>query len=130
MLDNDSRNALKEEYPPQFEKFIGHHVTVKFGARDTDPEPEHGEYWVVGYAYEKERRPNGSGIEALIVSIKYPHESRGHTERDDGEVYHITWSLGAGYTPKDSKRVAKQGWQKRMDPIKINMEPAFMPFNR
>ena len=122
LLDDKSRAELAQKYPPVFPKFAGHHVTVKFGASDSEPLPPPGEYYVVGYAYEKERKINGSGIEALVVSVN------GTTERADGNTYHITWSHGPGYAAKDSNKIIKHGYQELADPIKINMEPAFVPF--
>ena len=123
LLDDTSRDKLAQDlYPPMFPKFVGHHVTFKFGASHDDPLPPAGEYWVVGYAHEKDRTVEGSGIEALVVSID------GTTDRADGSTYHITWSLGPGYSAKDSNAILKHGYMKLTNPIKINMEPAFVPF--
>ena len=122
MLSEESRATLAEAYPPQFEKFVGHHVTYNFGASDTDDLPPAGEYYVVGYAYEKERRINGSGIEALVVSID------GTVNRPDGKVYHITWSHGSSYAAKDSNRIVQAGWKRIDEPVQIYMEPTFIPF--
>ncbi len=122
ILDERSRSALAEEFPPRFEKFIGHHVTYHFGASDKDELPPAGRYEVVGYAYQMERRPNGSGIEALVVSIN------GSTERPDGGTYHITWSHGPGYAPKNSNDIIARGWKELDSPIEIQMEPVFLPF--
>ena len=121
LLSEESRAMLAEQFPPQFEKFIGHHTTVKFGASDKDPLPPAGTYEVVGYAYTKERRMEGSGIEALVVAID------GNIHREDGEIYHITWSHGPGYAPKNSKELVKKGF-KTVDHIKIDMTPTFIPF--
>ena len=121
LLDEDSRSKLKAEFPPRFEKFVGHHVTVKFGASDTDELPAADDYRVVGYAYEMERKMNGSGIEALVVAVD------GSTEGKD-RTFHITWSHGPGYSAKDSNKIIANKWSKLAAPIKINMEPAFVPF--
>lgn len=123
LLDEESRNQLLEEFPPRFPTVVGHHVTVKFKASDSDPLPPTGKYEVIGHTQIIERRPNGSGIEALVVAIN------GNINREDGEVYHITWSHGPGYTPKDSKALVKRGF-KTVDHIAINMEPTFLPFNK
>lgn len=122
LLDEASRAMLAEQFPPRFQKFVGHHVTVKFGASDKDPLPPVGKYEVVGHTQIAERRPGGSGIEALVVAID------GNINREDGEVYHITWSHGPGYAPKDSKELVKHGF-KTTDHININMVPTFIPFN-
>jgi hypothetical protein len=122
LLDAASKAKIQDQYTPQFPTFVGHHVTYEFGSRDTAPLPPGGEYWVVGYSMTKERRLNGSGIEALVVSID------GSTNRPDGGTYHITWSYGPGYAAKDSNKIIDQGYTKLTHPIKIIMTPAFVPF--
>ena len=111
ILSEASRERLMAEFPPRFPTVVGHHVTVKFKASDSDPLPPTGKYEVVGRSVLQERRPNGSGIEALVV------------------VYHITWSHGPGYAPKDSKALVKRGFE-TVDHIEIDMEPTFLPFNK
>lgn len=128
LLTEESRNKLLEEFPPRWETFAGHHVTVKFGASDKDELPTVGKYHVIGYSVLTES-PDESGIEALVVSIKSPHQSRGHTTREDGNTYHITWSYGPGYSAKDAVQLTATGY-KRQTPIEINLEPAFIPFNK
>ena len=123
LLDDASREELAAEFPPMFDTFVGHHVTFQFKSSDSDPLPEPGLYHVVGYAYEKERRMDGGGIEALVVEID------GTTTRLDGEIYHITWSHSSGYSAKDSKRLVKGSYEKLPTPIQIHMTPAFIPFN-
>ena len=123
ILSEASRERLMAEFPPRFPTVVGHHVTVKFKASDSDPLPPTGKYEVVGRSILQERRPNGSGIEALVVAIN------GNINREDGEVYHITWSHGPGYAPKDSKALVKRGFE-TVDHIAIEMEPTFIPFNK
>ena len=122
LLDDTSRSKLMEEFPPRWNTVIGHHVTVKFGASHRDELPPAGQYQVIGYSSIAERRPGGSGLEALVVSIDGKHG------REDGNTYHITWSHGPGYSPKDAKELTSKGFAP-VDPIEINMEPAFIPFN-
>lgn len=123
IVSGESQAALNKESRPKFTNFLGDHVTYQFKSSDSDPLPPTGDYYVVGYAYEMERHLRGSGIEAWVVEIN------GSTTRPDGETYHITWSHGSGHAPKDSKRIVKKGWTKLDNPIKIHMEPAFIPFN-
>lgn len=129
LLDDESRNKLLEEFPPRWKTFAGHHVTVKFGASDKDELPTGGKYHVIGYSALAERQLDGSGIEALIVSIKLPHQSRGHT-REDGNTYHITWSYGPGYSAKDAVELTARGFRKLDSPIEIKLTPTFIPFNK
>lgn len=130
ILSPESRSALEAQFPPQFSKFVGHHVTYQFGASDKDPLPPAGQYHVVGYVDITE--PNygeiGDGLEAFVISIKLPHQSRGHTERPDGGTFHITWSHGPSYSPKDSIELVSKGFQE-INPIEIELEPVFLPFN-
>ena len=116
ILDSMSRTVLAAKFPPQFKKFIGHHVTYQFGASDSDPLPPKGSYEIVGYAKADD------GLEALVVAIN------GETERPDGSTYHITWSLNPNYRPKDSNAVIKEKGYKKVDPIVIKLEPVFLPF--
>ena len=124
LLDEESRNRLIEQFPPRWNSFSGDHVTVKFGASDKDDLPPGGKYQVIGYSLLTERRVGGSGIEALVVSID------GNTKREDGNTYHITWSYGPGYAPKDSIELTATGFMNLSDPVNINMKPTFIPFNK
>ena len=103
ILDPADRAELAEEFPPLFAKFIGHHVTYEFGASDKDPLPPAGKYQIIGYAVLAEETTD-DGIEALVVAID------GDTRRPDGGTYHITWSHGPGYSPKDSNDIVKIGY--------------------
>lgn len=95
VLDASSIEKLKAKFPPKNEKFIGNHVTVKFPHEKGDPLPPPARLKVVGHVEEE-------GLEALIVSVD------GKINRDDGEIYHITWSLDpAKKKPADSKALAK-----------------------
>lgn len=92
VLDDNSRNTLVERFPPKYSKFIGHHITVQFGGR---PElPPDAEIKIVGYV------DSGDGLEALVASVD------GEIKRQDGSVYHITWSLEPDiYKPVDSNKL-------------------------
>ena len=82
--------------------------------------PPGKKFTVVGYAVAED------GLEALIVAVD------GSTTRPDGGTYHITWSLGGDYRPKDSNTVIKNNGYKKLpadEMINIKMEPVFLPFN-
>lgn len=94
VLDNASRLTLAEKFPPKYPNFIGHHVTVQFGVPKDTPPPPPANLKVVGYA------DSGDGLEALVVAVD------GETERPDGKIYHITWSLDdTKYKPVDSNNL-------------------------
>jgi len=69
---------------------------------------------VVGYV------DDGEGLEALVVSVN------GSTERPDGKIYHITWSLNEGRKPVESNDLlAKKVYTLTM-PTTIEATPALL----
>ena len=49
----------------------------------------------------------------------------GTTDRPDGSTYHITWSLGAGRTARQSNDVLRDsGWQPISTPLRVDLDPA------
>lgn len=115
-FNNMTRQRLSELFPPKYSDFIGHHITYKFGVSANTPLPTGVEIAkIVGYADDR------IGIEALVVELN------GTTQRPDGNVFHITWSLDRqnGYTPKDSKNLVKQGFES-VDPIEIAVKPEIL----
>jgi len=61
---------------------------------------------------------DGAGVQAMVVRIG------GTTDRPDGSTYHITWSLGAGRTAKESNDViAAHRWT----PIEPNVPVKLTP---
>ena len=113
VLTDESRAQLETKYPPKYEKFIGHHVTVEFGVpADAEP-PEEAVVKVLG------RVDSGDGLEALVVSVN------GETSRPDGSKYHITWSLNPeSYKPVDSNELLKKTYNYTMSlPITIDTVP-------
>ena len=94
VLDDASRELLAKRFPPKYPEFIGHHVTVQFGVPAETTPPAEADLKVVGY------KDSGDGLEALVVSVN------GSTDRPDGSVYHITWSLDRSkYKPVDSNKL-------------------------
>lgn len=115
-LPENERYNLTLVFPPKYSKFIGHHVTHKFGVT-SDQVPPKGEYKIVGYA------DSGDGLEALVVSIN------GNIKRPDNSLYHVTWSLDPEkYKPKDSNALVQSGYKDLESPITVSLEPTFFPF--
>jgi len=111
-----TRQRLSELFPPKYSDFIGHHITYKFGVPSNIPLPEEPKIAkIVGYADDR------IGLEALVVELD------GTTQRSDGSLYHITWSLDRqkGYKPKDSNTLVKQGYES-IDPIEIAVKPEML----
>lgn len=91
VLDQTSRDVLSQRFPPKYGDFVGHHVTVQFGVPADSEPPAPAALKVVGYV------DSGDGLEALVVTVN------GTSERPDGKIYHITWSLDRSkYKPVDS----------------------------
>lgn len=100
-LTPQSKEHLRNKYPPKYPRFIGDHVTVQFGGNPTKPK-ELDSVQIVGYA------DDGSGCECFLVSVE------GSTERPSGGLFHLTWSIdpARGVKPKDSNGVVRDA-----DPI-------------
>ncbi len=91
VLSEESRALLAEKFVPQYQEFIGHHVTFQFGEDATEAAPQDPVIKVVGQV------DSGDGLQALVVTVD------GQYTRPDGSTYHITWSLDPDkYKPVDS----------------------------
>lgn len=114
-LTKESRERLREAFPPKYPEMLGHHITEEFGVKDPQKIPEQpGEIKVIGYVDE------GNGLEGLLVSID------GNTRRPDGSLYHITWSIdrSKGYKPFHTNKYIKNAVP-LTSPININASPKF-----
>lgn len=116
VLSHNSRRALQKIFPPKYTRFIGEHITYKFGVNSDHPLPsDKAKIKVIGYAEDK------NGLEALVVSIN------GSSRRPDGKVFHITWSLERKFKPVDSNRViASKGIQYLENQIDIQCFPMYL----
>ena len=115
-LDREERVELLLQFPPRYGAVVADHVTLaaRVGRDAPLPEPIHGE--IIG------RADDGSGVEAMVVRIE------GSTDRPDGSIYHITWSLGDGRRAKESNDVlAARGWEPIELPMPVKLTPARWP---
>ena len=112
-LPRDERERLLERFPPQYENVVADHVTLNAHANGETPLPRDVEAEVIG------RADDGTSLECLVVRID------GTTDRPDGSVYHITWSLGPTRKARESNDVLRdRGWDHLDKPIPIELEPA------
>jgi len=112
VLTNEAREKLAEKFPPKYEKFVGHHVTVQFGVPAGTEAPDPAIVRVIG------RADSGDGLEALVVSVD------GTQERPDGKTYHVTWSLDPGkYKPVDSNNLVSSARFALSMPITVETVP-------
>lgn len=114
-LDRAQREALLGRYPPRYAEAVADHVTLlsdKAGGDSADPPNPAPDARIVG------RADDGAGVEAMVVAIG------GSTDRPDGGVWHVTWSLAEGREARDSNDViAQHGWSE-FDGGPIQLEPA------
>jgi hypothetical protein len=113
-LSPDDRELLLRRFPPRYEKVIADHVTLQVGASADTPLPRRPQNArIVGKA------DDGRSLECLVVEID------GSSDRPDGSIYHITWSLGDGRKARESNDVLRSsGWKAIEVPIPIELEPA------
>ncbi|MGQ0560181.1 MAG: hypothetical protein ACT4OE_11495 [Sphingosinicella sp.] len=118
-LDRDQRAQLLERFRPRYANAVADHVTLQAKAAPGAPLPGESEGEIVG------RGDDGRGVEAMVVTIG------GTSERPDGSVYHITWSLAGGRKAKESNEMlAARRWETFAEPIPIRLEPARWPPGR
>ncbi len=112
VLTDAAREKLVEKFPPKYEKFIGHHVTIQFGVPKDTQTPDPANIRVIG------RADTGDGLEALVVSVD------GSQDRPDGKTYHITWSLDPDkYKPVDSNNLVQNARFSLSMPVSIETTP-------
>jgi len=115
-LDRGQRDALLERFPPTYPNLDADHVTLRTGASRRASLPQENEGEMIG------RSDDGRGVEAMVVRIA------GTTDRPDGSIYHITWSLKDGREAKESNDViAEQGWVDLDEPARISLKPSRWP---
>jgi len=116
VLTSASREALTHRFPPKYPTFYGHHVTVQFGVKKGTPAPKASTVRVVGHV------DSGDGLEVLVVSVN------GQTTREDGNTYHITWSINpdSGYAQDDSNKLLQSKRYTIVRPITILTNPSVL----
>ena len=111
-LSNDDRAALLRLFPPLYPRIVADHVTLKGEKGSHPPTPEATRALIVGHA------DDGKGVEALVVAID------GSSDRPDGSVYHLTWSLADGRRARESNDVLAVGrWRPVDPPITVRLLP-------
>ena len=113
-LDRSQRGELLDRFPPRYADVDADHVTLRTNAqRDSLPPPVDAS--IVGHA------DDGDSLEAMVVTVD------GTTDRPDGSVFHITWSLdkAKGRKARESNDLLKDGdWERIDPPVPIRIEPA------
>ncbi|MFC7499711.1 hypothetical protein ACFQRC_10815 [Enterovirga sp. GCM10030262] len=115
-LDREQRKELLQQFPPKFDNVVADHVTLAAKAKQDAALPCERLGEIVG------RVDDGEGVEALVVAID------DSTDRPDGSIYHITWSLGEGRRARESNNViARLGWTAIDLPMPVRLIPSRWP---
>ena len=113
-LDRSQRGALLERFPPRYSDVDADHVTLRTEASRA-PLPPEVDATIIGHA------DDGDSLEAMVVRID------GTTDRPDGSIFHITWSLekAKGRKARESNDLLKdRGWHRIDQPVPIRIDPA------
>ena len=113
-LDRSQRKELLERYRPRYPTAIADHVTLQAHAPDPQLPPD-VDARIVGHA------DDGDSLEVMVVEVN------GTSDRPDGSIFHITWSLDAskGRQPRESNDLLQaREWEKFDEPIAILVESA------
>jgi hypothetical protein len=113
-LDRSQRDELLEQFPPVYRDTVADHVTLKSNSR-SDPVPNNVTAAIVG------RADDGDSLECMVVTVD------GATDRPDGSIFHITWSLdkSKGREARESNDLLKgRGWSPLAEAMPIKLEPA------
>lgn len=113
-LDPEERARLLERFPPEYEKVIADHVTLRVSAAASPSLPSAPQTArIVG------RADDGRSLECMVVELD------GTTDRPDGSTYHITWSLRSGRKARESNDLLRErGWEAIPMPVDLVLKPA------
>src|SRR5688500_15251137 len=112
-LDRGEREAILRRFPPTYRNVDADHVTLAIDTADDAPLPQENEGEIIG------RTDDGRGLEAMAVRVG------GTSDRPDGSIYHITWSLEDGRRANESNDVlAEHGFVPFDEPVPITLQPA------
>jgi hypothetical protein len=113
-LDRSQRGDLLERVPPRYSDVDADHVTLRTEA-SRGPLPPEVDATIIGHA------DDGDSLEAMVVRVD------GTTDRPDGSIFHITWSLekAKGRKARESNDLLKdRGWHRIDQPVPIRIDPA------
>jgi hypothetical protein len=115
-VDREQRKELLQQFPPRYPNVDADHVTLRSRVSADSPLPGEEVGEIVG------RVDDGRGVEAMVVAIG------GTTDRPDGSVYHITWSLELGRRAQESNDVlASREWTPFDLPMPVRLRPERWP---
>ena len=113
-VDRSQREELLKRYRPRYANVDTDHITLRANAGDAQLPPD-VDARIVGHV------DDGDSLEAMVVEVD------GTSDRPDGSIFHITWSLDKSKDrkPRESNELLKDGDWKRFDePVAIRVKPA------
>lgn len=87
VLTEQSRNTLRDLFPPKYPEWVGHHVTHRFGVPRCEHPAAELIYGQLNFSIEVVGYVEEDGLEAFVCTVD------GGSRRPDGGTYHLTWSL-------------------------------------
>lgn len=115
-LSDSSKTKIANIFGQAHPDLIGHHVTYMFG--NDSVAPEEAKIALVGHCVT-------DSIECFVVEVN------GSIKRQDGAIYHLTWSLdkSKGAKPVDSnKAIEANGFKHLPHSIEISTTPKLFKF--
>ena len=114
-LDRAQRTELLQQFPPRYRNADADHVTLSTHSTPDAALPDETLGEIVG-------RVDDGSLEAMVVRID------GTTDRPDGSVYHITWSLEDGREAHESNDALREReWEPFDLPMPIQLLPDRWP---
>ena len=113
VVPENERWKLLAIQPAVYQRVILHHCTHTFGVDESFPLPLRVPAVILGFA------DDGEGVQCAIIEIG------GTSERPDGSVFHITWSLAEGRKAVESNQLA-QRWMRDRSSLDPDKQYAFM----
>lgn len=111
-LSDSARVELLSRFKPKFNHVVAQHVTLKYGANESESIPDVRSAKVIGYAFN-------DSIECVVVEIE------GTPRRPDGGIYHITLSHNENARPVDSNTLLRESGFSAVEEFALEIEPKF-----
>ena len=116
LLDPIQRSEmLSGQFQPLYSDVYAHHITCEFGvSKHAELPAKPLRVQIIGHAN------NTKGLEVYAVMVDGRHI------REDGNIFHITWSLEKSvFKPKDSNTLIQKGFN-LITPFEIKVSPALL----
>lgn len=110
LISEESRKKLAELYPPTFNTYLGHHITLEFNPKEPIEPEQPSTVQVIGYAKDDKN-------EGFLVEVD------GTINRPAGGKFHITWSINKENGGRPAMTNGLMDHAERITPILIQVTP-------